>query len=56
MILTESLTQRRLQLLKDAQKNFGARNTWTSKENIYALVNNQKKLIRSYDDIIKLGL
>ena len=35
MMITESLTKRRMQLLKEAQQEFGVKNTWTVKGSVY---------------------
>ena len=53
--ITESLTKRRLLLLKKAQQKFGLKNTGTMKGNVYVAIKGIKKTIRTYDDIDDLA-
>jgi len=49
--ITESLTKRRLDLLKYAQAKLGFRNCWTSKGNIYCSIDGIKHSINNFHDI-----
>ena len=46
MMITESLTKRRMQLLKEAQQEFGVENTWTVKGNVNVSIKKKKHLIK----------
>ena len=54
MFISESLTKRRLYLLKESQKNFGVRNTWSMKGDIYVSIDGNKHKITSHKDIENL--
>ena len=53
LVITESLTKRRLQLLEAARTAFGLRSTWTLKGEVYAFFNNKKLHINDFKDIAK---
>ena len=52
IVITESLTAKRLELLKAAQLKYGFRNIWTSDGQIMGKVDNDFFLISNYADII----
>ena len=56
MMITESLTNRRLQLLKEAKKEFGVENTWTLKENVCVSIKKKKHLIKCSEDVDNLAV
>ena len=51
MIITESLTKRRLQLLEKARTAFNNCPVWSWKGEVYVFHNNKKKLIDDFSDI-----
>ena len=53
LVITESLTKRRLQLLEAARTAFGLRSTWTLKGEVYVFFNNKKLHINDFKDIAK---
>ena len=42
MMITESLTKRRMQLLEEAQQEFGVENTWTIKRKCVCVYKKEK--------------
>ena len=56
MMITESLTKRRMQLLKEAQHEVGMENTWTVKGNVYVSIKKKKHLIKCSEDIENLAV
>ena len=48
--VTESLTKRRLSILKQAQNTFGFRNVWTNQGKIFRNVKEKKIQIKNLDD------
>ena len=54
MIITESLTKRRLQLLEKARLEFKQCPVWSWKGEIFVFHNNKKKVIDDFIDITKL--
>ena len=54
MFISESLTKRHLYLLKESQKNFGVRNTWSMKGDIYVSIDGNKRKIPSSEDVENL--
>ena len=55
-MITESLTKRRMQLLKEAQQEFGVENTWIVKGNVYVAIKKKKHLIKCSEDIENLAV
>ena len=53
-LLTESLTNRRLKLLRLAKNTFEPHRVWTNQGNIYVFHNNKKHLITKPTDVDKL--
>ena len=51
MIITESLTKRRLQLLEKACTAFNNCPVWSWKNEVYLFHNNKKKLFNDFSDI-----
>lgn len=49
--ITESLTKKRIVLLKQAREALGLRGVWTINGDIFGIYEGKKKLIRSLDDI-----
>ena len=54
MIITESLTKRRLQLLEKARLEFKQCPVWSWKSEIFVFHNNKKKVIDDFIDITKI--
>ena len=54
LVITESLTKRRLKLLEAARKAFGVRSTWTMRGEIFVFYNNKRLLINDFIDINKI--
>ena len=54
MIITESLTKRRLQLLEKARFEFQQCPVWSWKGEIFVFHNNKKKVIDDFIDINKI--
>ena len=54
MIITESLTKRRLQLLEKARLEFKQCPVWSWKGEIFVFHNNKKKVIDDFIDITKI--
>ena len=54
MVITESLTKRRLQLLEAAQDAFGWKSVWSMMGDIYAFVGGKKQVVKNINDIAKL--
>ena len=54
MIITESLTKRRLQLLEKARLEFKQCPVWSWKGEIFVFYNNKKKIIDDFIDITKI--
>ena len=54
MIITESLTKRRLQLLEAARDVFGWRSMWSFNGNVYAFAGGKKQVIRNLNDIVEI--
>ena len=52
--VSESLTKRRLSILKHAQKTFGFRSVWTNQGKIFCNVKEKKIQIKNLDDINRL--
>ena len=48
---TESLTRRRLRLVKKAEDEFGLRNVWTNNGVVYCYHINRKQVINNFYDI-----
>ena len=53
--ITESLTRRRLQLLRSAKQIFGLGSAWTLKSNVYCMHRNKRYIIDDFSDIDKLA-
>ena len=53
--ITESLTRRRLQLLKSAKQTFGLGSAWTLNGNVYCMHRNKRYIIDNFSDIDKLA-
>jgi len=53
--ITESLTKRRLKLVKEAKNVFSLNKIWTMKGNIFCFAGNDKHEIQTYDDIQRLS-
>ena len=54
MVITESLTKRRLQLLEAARDAFGWKSVWSMMGDIYAFVGGKKQVVKNINDIAKL--
>ena len=54
MVITESLTRRRLQLVEAAREAFGWSSVWTFKGDVYSLVKGKKQVIRHINDIVQI--
>ena len=54
MVITESLTKRRLQLLEAARDAFGWKSVWSMMGVIYAFVGGKKQVVKNINDIAKL--
>lgn len=54
MVITESLTRRRLHLLQDARKAFEGFQVWTMKGEIFVFFNNKKQVINDFSDIKRI--
>ena len=54
LVITESLTKRRLKLLEVAGSAFPWRSVWTMKGDIYVFHNNRRQVIHDFDDINKI--
>ena len=54
MVITESLTRRRLQLLEAAREAFGWKSVWSMMGDIYVFTGEKKRQIKNFNDIIKL--
>ena len=54
MIITESLTKHRLQLLEKAHTEFKQCPVWSWKGEIFVFHNNKKKVIDDFIDITKI--
>ena len=54
LVITESLTKRRLKLLEAARSAFPWRSVWTMKGNVYVFHNNRRQVIHDFDDINKI--
>ena len=54
VVITESLTKRRLQLLKAARDAFGWKSVWSMMGDIYAFVGRKKQVVKNINDIAKL--
>ena len=52
--ITESLTRRRLQLLRSAKQTFGLGSAWTLNGNVYCMHKNKRYIIDDFNDIDKL--
>ena len=53
--ITESLTRRRLRLVKNAKDEFGFRNVWTNNGIVYCYHNNRRQVINDFYDIEKIS-
>ena len=53
--ITESLTRRRLRLVKNAKDEFGFRNVWTNNGIVYCYHNNCRQVINDFYDIEKFS-
>ena len=51
-VISECLTNKKLVLLKKVRESVGLKSCWTWNGKVYALINNNKKLIRSEQDLI----
>ena len=51
IVITESLTKIRYQLLLKAKSKYGVRNVWTTEGRIFTKVGNKLKQISSFDDV-----
>ena len=56
MVITESLTKRRLQLLEAARTAFGRFSVWTMKGEVFVFYNNKKLHINDFADIDRIKL
>ena len=54
MIITESFTKRRLQLLEAARDVFGWRSVWSFNGYVYAFAGGKKQVIRNLNDIVEI--
>ena len=54
MVITESLTRRRLQLLDAAREVFGFKSVWSFHGNIFAFAAGKKQIIHSVNDIVEI--
>ena len=54
MVITESLTRRRLQLVEAAREAFAWSSVWTFKGDVYSLVKGKKQMIRHINDIAQM--
>ena len=54
MVITESLTKRRLQLPEAARDAFGWKSVWSMMGDIYAFVGGKKQVVKNVNDIAKL--
>ena len=54
LVITESLTKRRLKLLEAARSAFPWRSVWTMKGYTYVFHNNRRQVVRDFDDINKI--
>ena len=54
MVITESLTKRRLQLLEAARDAFGWKSVWCMMGDIYAFVGGKKQMVKNINNIAKL--
>ena len=54
LVITESLTKRRLKLLEAARSAFPWRSVWTMKGDIYVFHNNRRQVIHHFHDINKI--
>ena len=54
MVITESLTKRRLQLLNEAREVFDWKSVWSFHGDIYAFAAGRKQVIRCVNDIAKI--
>ena len=52
--ITESLTRRRLQLLRSAKQTFGLGSAWTLNGNVYCMLRNKRYIFDDFSDINKL--
>ena len=48
---TESLTRRRLQLLRSAKQTFGLGSAWTLNGNVYCMHKNKRYIIDDFNDL-----
>ena len=54
LVITESLTKRRLKLFEAARSAFPWRSAWIMKGNVYVFHNNRRQVIHDFDDINKI--
>ena len=54
MVITESLTRRKLQLLDAAREVFGFKSFWSFHGNIFAFAAGKKQRIHSVNDIVQI--
>ena len=54
LVITESLTKRRLKLLEAARSAFPWRSVWTMKGDVYVFHNNIRQVIHDFNDINKI--
>ena len=54
LAITESLTKKRLQLLKEAGSLLGQENVWTSNGTIFCNINAKREVIKTQDDLYSL--
>ena len=54
LVITESLTKRRLRLLEASRQAFGKHSVWTNKGNVFVFYNNKKYSISDFTDINKI--
>ena len=53
--ITESLTKRRLRLVKNAKDEFGFRNVWTNNDVVYCYHNKRRQVINDFYDTEKIS-
>ena len=54
MLITESLTRRRLQLLDAAREVFGFKSVWSFHGNLFAFAAEKKQIIHIVNDIVEI--
>lgn len=55
LAITESLTRRRLQIVKSAKQAFGDESVWTVNGNVYTVIDGKRQVLNFLSDIDKFG-